>query len=150
MARGPGARLRLFDASALVNLMVTRGGSALEVAKGNDVLDLTLYEGGNALWKLSTLLGKISTEDADSLLRVMARTAVHHMNLIRVSELDHLSIAGMARAERVTYYDAAYVTAARERDRELVTDDARLASVASKFLRVVSSTELTKRPFGGL
>jgi hypothetical protein len=42
----------------------------------------------------------------------------------------------------VSYYDAAYVSAARDRKCELVTDDARLARVASKFLKVIKSTEL--------
>ena len=140
--RGPAKQLRLFDASALVNLLVSRGSSALDLARGNEVLDLTIYEAGNAIWKLSTLHHKISAEEADSLHSALIQTATEHMNIIRVSELDHLSVAGLARAERLSYYDAAYVSAARDRKCELITDDARLAKVASKFLKVKKSSDL--------
>ncbi len=140
----------MFDASALVNLLVSRGSSALDLARGNDILDLTIYEAGNALWKLSTLHHKISAAEADSLHSALIQTATDHMNVISVSELDHLSVANLARAERVSYYDAAYVSAARARKCELVTDDARLAKVASKFMKVNRSTDLPSIVSGGL
>ena len=97
---------------------------------------------GNALRKLSTLRDKLTTAEADSLQIALVRTAKKHMNLIKVSEVDHLSIASLARSERISYYDAAYVQAARDRKRELVTDDAPLAKVASKFLKVKGSADL--------
>ncbi len=143
-----GVPARLFDASALVNLLVSRGSSALDLARGNDILDLTIYEAGNALWKLSTLQHKLSAEEADSLQSTLIQTATHHMNVIRVSELDHLSVANLARAERMSYYDAAYVSAARDRKRELITDDTRLGRVASKFLNVKKSTDLSSTMTG--
>jgi len=136
------AQSQLFDASALVNLLVSRGSAALDLMRGNDILDLTLYEVGNAVWKLCTLRGKISPAEADSLLGALVRTAMDHMNLIRISRVDHMSISGLARAERLSYYDAAYLSAARERKRELVTDDVRLTTVASKFINVKRSSDL--------
>lgn len=133
----------MFDASAIVNLLLTQGSSALDSAKGNDVLDLTLYEVGNALWKLSTLRGKISAAEADSLQSVLVRTATSHMNLVRVSEVDHISVSRLARTEKISYYDASYISAAVEKKREIITDDARLAKIASKFVSVKGSSELS-------
>jgi predicted nucleic acid-binding protein len=133
---------RLFDASALVNLLVSQGSSALDLARGNDILDLTIYEAGNALWKLSTLHTKMSAAEADSLQSALIQTVTDHMNVITVSELDHTSIANLARTERLSYYDAAYVWAARDRKSELITDDARLARAASKFVKVRKSSDL--------
>lgn len=132
----------LFDASALVNLLVSRGGVALELARGNDILDLTIYEAGNALWKLSILRKEISTTEADSLLSTLLRTATEHMYVVKVSDIDHMSVASLARSERVSYYDAAYISATRERKRQLVTDDARLAAIGSRFVKVKRSADL--------
>jgi len=133
---------RLFDASALVNLLISRGGSALDAARGSSTLDLALYEAGNALWKLSTLHHNLSPAEADSLHGALVRMALNHMNLIGVSELDHPSVSKLARAERITYYDAAYICAAKDRRCELITDDGRLARAARSFLVVKDSSAL--------
>jgi predicted nucleic acid-binding protein len=138
--------LLLFDASAIVNLLISKGSVGLDIARGNDILDLTVYEAGNALWKLSVLHRKISSAEADSLLSALLRTGLDRMNLVRVSELDHASILNLARTERVSYYDASYVHAAIERKRDLVTDDLRLSRIASKFVSVKGSTGLPLTP----
>ena len=51
---------RVFDASALLNIIRLLGSEALPYLRGNNILTLALYEVGNALWKEATLLGKIS------------------------------------------------------------------------------------------
>jgi predicted nucleic acid-binding protein len=132
----------LFDASALVNLLVSRGSGAFEIVRGNDVLDLTIYEAGNALWKLSTLRKEISPAQADALLKTLLRTMREQMRLVRVTDIDHMSVASLARSERISYYDAAYISAAKEGNQQLITDDERLASVGSRFVRVKPSADL--------
>ena len=49
----------LLDASALLNIIVSRGQKALDVVRGHFVLDLTSYEAGNTLWRLSVLSEQI-------------------------------------------------------------------------------------------
>ena len=132
----------LFDASAIINLLVSKGGAGLDIARGNDILDLTVYEAGNALWKLSVLQHKISSAEADSLLGALLRVGLDRMNMVRVSGLDHAAISSLARTERVSYYDASYVRAAIERKCDLVTDDLRLSRMASKLVTVKGSTDL--------
>ena len=131
----------LFDASALVNVVVSRAEEAFDIAKGHGILDLTLYETGNSLWKLKTIHGKLSADEATSLLSVAAKLS-RHMTVLDASEADLPLILGMAFRERASFYDSAYVHLARQRAFELVTDDARLMKMASKYVKVRRSSEL--------
>ena len=131
----------LFDASALVNVIVSRAGRALDVVKGHGILDLTVYEAGNSLWKLNVIHKQLDAEEAASLLLVVAKLS-KHMDVLGVSQLDLASVLGLAVQERMSFYDAAYLHAAKERGLELITDDAKLKKVASKFVKTRSSSEL--------
>jgi predicted nucleic acid-binding protein len=131
----------LFDASALVNLVVSRAGDALDAAKGHNMLDLTVYEAGNSLWKLNVIHKQVGVAEATSLLLVVGKLS-KRMNVLGVSQPDLASVLELAVQERTSFYDAAYVHAARERGLELVTDDARLKRVASKFVKTRSSSDL--------
>lgn len=51
---------RLYDTSALLNLLLNKGSKSLSVLSGQAVLDLTTYELGNSIWKLSYLQKKIT------------------------------------------------------------------------------------------
>jgi len=64
---------RLFDASALLNLVLTRGEEALELTADGSFLDLTLYEAANSLWKLAGPRKKLSPEEAEDLLALTER-----------------------------------------------------------------------------
>ena len=131
----------VFDSSSLTNLIVTRGGKALDVLKGHCVLDLTIYEIGNALWRMQRTKAKLSPADARSLMKVTTYL-VSWMNSIPLSELDSLEVLDIATKEGITFYDAAYVACAVKRRSVLVTDDGSLAKVASRRVKVSSSRDL--------
>jgi predicted nucleic acid-binding protein len=131
----------LFDASALVNVVVSRAEASVDITRGHGILDLTLYETGNALWKLGTIHRRISAEEASSLLAVTAKLS-RRMTVISASETDLAPILGIAFRERASFYDSAYVHVAEERALELVTDDSRLMKIASKYVKVRRSTDL--------
>mgnify|MGYP001626405038 CR=1 FL=1 len=46
----------LFDASSIISIIQYMKRNALRVLSGNYVLDLTIYEIGNAIWKGVALL----------------------------------------------------------------------------------------------
>ena len=50
----------------------------------------------------------------------------------------------LALRENLTFYDAALLPAAMEEKAALITDDARLARTAKKYVRVLKSGELRK------
>jgi len=56
--------------------------------------------------------------------------------------MDLVSIMNVARNERTTFYDSAYIAAAKDRKLTLVTDDGRLSKAASKYVEVRDSSEL--------
>lgn len=131
----------LVDASALVNLVVSRGPKALGLLKNNSILDLTLYEAGNSLWKLSSVRKLIATDDAKLALEAVRRLA-DYMEIISVLEFDHASVFESAKKERISFYDAAYLNAAAKGKMLLVTDDKRLARVASRYVETSGSSSL--------
>ncbi len=137
----PSPSKYLFDASALVNLIVSRAGEALDAARGHDILDMTVYEAGNSLWKLNVVHKQLDAEGAASLLLVVEKLS-KHMEVLGASELGLASVLGLAIRERMSFYDAAYLHAAKERGLELITDDAKLKKVASRFVKTRSSSEI--------
>ncbi len=130
----------LFDASAFVNLIVSRGDGSLEALKTQRMLDLTLYETGNSLWKLEAI-GRLGPRDAASLMEVAAKVS-EHMTVIRPSAADFSPILATALEERASFYDSSYVHLAGKHGLELVTDDARLAKLASKYVKTRPSSEV--------
>ena len=130
----------LFDASAIVNLLISQGGRIIDIVTGNWTLDLTVYEVGNAVWKLNTIKSKITSAEADNLLRNLLDIVADRIRLISSSEIDHLSTIRIAREEKLSYYDAIYLSIAMTRNLLLVTDDRRLYNSAKKYVKVLTSS----------
>ena len=87
----------LFDASAIVNLLISKGGRIIDIVTGNWTLDLTAYEVGNAAWKLNTVRRKITSAEADDLLRNLLDIVADLIKPISSSKVDHLSTIKIAR-----------------------------------------------------
>lgn len=103
----------LFDASAILNTILSRGQDTLDLVRGHYVLDLTSYEAGNALWRLSVLQNKLTAETVDSTLSVLVELA-ERTNEISVSSMNLVSIMNIARNEKTTFCDSTYVAAAKD------------------------------------
>ena len=140
--KGPTADGSLFDASAIINLLISRGNRIIDLLTGNWILDLTVYEVGNEIWKMNKIHRKISSSEADTLLESLLSIAADRMKLVPSAAIDHLSSLGLAREERLSFCDASYLSAAIERELVLVTDDRRLFEAAGKHVKVRASTEI--------
>ena len=138
----PKSSSSLFDASAVVNLLILYGGRVIDIVTGNWTLDLAIYEAGNAVWKLNTITKVITAKEADILLFNLLNVLSDRIKLIPVSEIDHLSTMRIAREEKLTFYDAAYLSTAIDRNLVLVTDDGRLLNSAGKYVKVKRSGQL--------
>ena len=114
----------LFDASALLNIIRALGEKALSYIKDCYELSLTPYEIGNALWKETTLLKRLSMSEALTLLNILS--ILREKYLVTINPQNHATILRLAHVLRLTYYDAAYVVAASEHEAVLVTDDTKL------------------------
>jgi predicted nucleic acid-binding protein len=119
---------RLYDASAFLNLLLNEGSKALAVLSGQAVLDLTTYEIGNSIWRLSYLQKKITKGETcsllDSCLKVISGMKVLHINGLEEDIKELSSDVGQS------FYDSAYLVVAKNHNLELVTDDKKLLKAA--------------------
>jgi predicted nucleic acid-binding protein len=131
----------LFDASAIINLFTRGSGKVLSSTRNGSVLDLTPYEVGNAVWRLCRLEGKLTSEEASTLLGT-ATDLFEQLGRVPYQELDAKRISEIAISGKLTFYDASYVAAAELKRMTLVTDDAELREVAKKHVSVQRSTAI--------
>ena len=123
-----------FDASALINIMISEGSKALKLLDGQSILDLTIYEVGNSIWRLAHLERKISNDQACSLLNSFL-LLIQHMEVLTIEGMEK-SVKEFSIEKSLTFYDASYLVAAETRGLVLVTDDEQLAKVTAKHVKV--------------
>lgn len=140
----------LFDASALLNIVRRLGEKSLKILKGNYILTLTIYEVGNALWRETKLLKRLTEDDAVEILKaVLALTKF--MQILEPE--DPIEVLVKSNIMEATFYDTAYVITALRENLVLVTDDERLAAKIEKHqdmileqyrrkLRIIQSSTL--------
>lgn len=139
----------LLDASALLNVVRSLGPDALNYIKGCYELTLTPYEIGNAIWKETTLLGRLAVDEALTLLNLIS---LIHRYLNIVNPDNTVAMFKLAHELRLTYYDASYIAVASELGLALVTDDTKLrkrvetsidvvAEILGKEVEILSSNE---------
>jgi predicted nucleic acid-binding protein len=118
------AKDRLFDASALVDLVldIAPSGVSIEVVYGHNILDLTMYEAGNALWKTGIANDALTDDELEEAVGILGRLN-REVTFERVTETGLPSTMGTARETGTTFYDASYLTVAERNDLALITED---------------------------
>jgi predicted nucleic acid-binding protein len=138
----------LLDASALLPLVTRRGKRLIPDALRIELIttDLAMYEACNSLWKLATLLKTITLEDAADVGKALKDlTARNVIQTVNFTHLDFSHTLSIAHKERLTFYDALYIAAAKSKEAVLVTEDEKLRKVAGKFVRTIAYTRLENR-----
>ena len=132
-----GGNMYLFDASSIVNLI--KKGMTKPFANGVTI-DIALYESLNAIWKEYQLLKKFDKDTALMFVDIIS----HVFNVIKALPIRGLEkeIFNLASKEDLTVYDASYVYTAMKNKLILVTDDRKLGNKASKYVKVITSSEL--------
>ncbi len=108
----------LLDASAIYPLVLLLRERFLEYSSLFTVLDLTVYEVGNVLWKEHRRGRVKDVGKAAKLFQEIFRN-IHVLRL--ESGLQH--VLELSVSENLTFYDASYLYAARSRGLRLVTED---------------------------
>jgi len=122
---------KLFDASAIMVLTKNHPTEAVEHLKNEHLLDLTIYELGNAIWKINRLLEKPDKNTAlESIKQIQSLTALMKTHVVQ-DKHTQLAIMENAFQYNLTYYDSAYLTTAQELKYALVTMDKRLQKAAN-------------------
>jgi predicted nucleic acid-binding protein len=126
----------LIDASALMILIKNADtDTTIELLQDSQILDLTLYEIGNAIWK-ETNLTKFLTRKETQRLGETAQIILTNLNRITTEPDAFQNILEIALTENLTYYDASYLHAAKQNNLQLVTEDQKLETKAQKHVNV--------------
>jgi predicted nucleic acid-binding protein len=123
----------LFDASAIFKAIKE---NKTEVLDGNCTLDLARYELGNIVWKEYLLLGKISKEEAEILIRAI--TGVLNIMEILPIVTNEEAILATSAEHKITFYDASYTYISKDKKIPLITEDQRLAKRVASAVKVLS------------
>ena len=126
---------RLYDTSSLIELIFSDGAAGLEDVFDEAILDLTIYEAGNVLWKANALQGRITDEQRDTFLTLLEESEPD-IERLSIGSVGLETVMEIGIAEELTFYDTAYVAVARELDLTLVTEDAKLQNKASSYVTI--------------
>jgi len=124
-------KTRLFDASAIIILAKNHPDKAPSVIEGEFLLDLTSYEIGNALWKISKLIDKTNKSTALETIN-QASSLIAQMEELKVDSEDLVSVMDVAFESSLSFYDSSYLHVARSKGLTLLTEDTALLRGASK------------------
>ena len=116
----------------------------ISIAVDITVLDLSVYEVSNALWKAVKLLKNIDREEA-SLIHKTLLVFLRYCAMLRLEDLDHERIMEIALEKRLTYSDASYLHTAIVMKLPLTTEDRRLREASPEGTVVISWNEFKER-----
>lgn len=125
----------LLDTSALYPLVLRLKEKLLLYSERFRLLDLTVYEVGNTIWK-EYERGRIK---ALTTMATIFREVMEHVNKLSI-ENEILGVINVATENSITFYDASYIYIARKYGLKLVTEDEDL----KKFSEAVSVSTLIR------
>ena len=117
----------IYDTSAFIYLA---GYNKLD--KDNFILDLTLYEVGNVIYKHIKKLKIMTPKETEKLLAI----ASEWPNIIRVEQEDLSKIETISVKLDLTFYDAAYLFYSAKHNMDLITSDRQMFEKSKKDYEV--------------
>ena len=127
----------LFDASSILEAITK---DKIEVLSVNYTVELARYELGNTIWKRIRLLGKVNRMEYTRLISLVKRV-LKLMEVLSI-ECHETQIAEIAAKLNITFYDAAYVFHAKQKNIPLVTEDKELKTKTAAFIKTKSLKEI--------
>lgn len=132
----------LFDASSMLEVIKTFDEEkAIRTLSENCILDLTKYEVGNALWR-EHVLQRTVTKDQFHEFVTLIEAIMLRSRILAVEPERLSSVATIAASEKITFYDASYITVAEAHKLILITEDHRLARAASKHVKTAACKQI--------
>jgi len=114
----------LYDASSIQKALRTLKAEAAHHLNNQTILDLTLYELGNIIWKETT-----TREEAITRVKALEKIATI-MQIHRITTEDLTLITQNSAKHNLTFYDSTYLTIAQTQNTALVTEDQQLLNAA--------------------
>jgi len=116
--------MKLYDASAFFKHLQKN-----KLNRKHFILDITIYEIGNVIWKYVTKLKKISKQDAEKITQPL----ILWDRIIRIESNDEIKIMKISLSTKLTYYDSAYIYFSKKFGMELLTCDKKMFKTAKKM-----------------
>jgi predicted nucleic acid-binding protein len=132
----------LLDASAFI-LLIKKANvqTTFQCLQRSLVLDLTVYEVGNALWRESSLAKFLTPEEAKSLEKV-AQIILSRTDKILNEDITFQNIMEIAKTEGLSFYDSSYIYFAKQKNIKLITEDQTLKAKAQKYVEAQTTNSL--------
>ncbi len=132
----------LLDASAFI-LLIKKANvqTTFQCLQNSLVLDLTVYEVGNALLKESRLAKFLTPQEAKTLEKV-AQIILSRTEKILNQDITFQQIMEIAKTENLSFYDSSYIYFAKQNNIKLVTEDQTLKEKAQKYVQAQTTTAL--------
>ncbi len=126
----------LLDASAFI-LLIKKADvqTTFECLQNSQILDLTYYEIGNAIWKESTLTKFLTPEESKTLEKVVQTILMRTDRIVNEAETFQ-KILEIAKNENLSFFDSSYTYFAKEKGLKLITEDEQLKAKAQKYVNV--------------
>ena len=135
----------LLDASAFANILpeISAGKVKDSMNVKLYITQLTVFEVGNAFWKLHAR-GELEDKEAVVLIELMQELIEYKtVSVIQIDEYN--KIMKLALKRKITYYDASYLHTAKKSGFILVTDDNGMkANAEVENINVIDSAKLRK------
>ncbi|MDJ1432276.1 type II toxin-antitoxin system VapC family toxin [Halostagnicola sp. A-GB9-2] len=121
----------LFDASSVVDILIGKNGADVDVSILFDeyMLDLTMYEAANALWKTGLAHDNLTDSALEDAVTILSRLGTE-VQLETVINENLSTTMDLAQSNGLTFYDAAYLATTERNDLTLVTEDSALRKAA--------------------
>ena len=100
-------------------LDIAPNGVSIEVVYGHRVLDLTMYEASNALWKTGVANDALTDDELQEAVGILDRLD-REVTFKRATESGLQPTMRTARETGTTFYDASYLTVAERNDLALI------------------------------
>ncbi|MGD6933248.1 MAG: type II toxin-antitoxin system VapC family toxin [Candidatus Bathyarchaeia archaeon] len=132
----------LLDASAFI-LLIKKANvqTTFQCLQNSLVLDLTVYEVGNALLKESRLAKFLTPQETKTLEKV-AQIILSRTEKINNQDITFQQIMEIAKTENLSFYDSSYIYFAKQNNIKLVTEDQTLKEAAQKYVQAQTTTAL--------
>ncbi len=127
----------VFDSSAIFKTIKEEN---LDHLVGNYTVELARYELGNTLWKERTLHRKLSSDELKRLTRLI-REVLGVMQVLGINSHEE-EILDTAEKLKITFYDAAYVFYAKEKNLPLVTEDEKIIDKTRTYIKSIRTQDL--------
>jgi len=132
----------IFDASSIFTAIKEK---EVRFLNGNFSLEIARYELGNIVWKDCVLLQTVSKEEAERTIKTIRHTLAL-MEILQIAENED-AIFEIASELRITFYDAAYVHAAKARELGLITEDQHLKKKVTPNVKAMTLKEFSSPQF---